>query len=469
IGKTPTFAKVNADKYYSENFTGVSNSTNGVTWTNQSSGINLTISNPFKEGNKYTLTYYLTAKEGYIFTGATTVKINGQTAAIAGTAQDEDGKDIKVKVSLKDITPKDNKQEISSLNLNVTAPQNGAKPDFTKITGTGYYTDNGGNSPANYKNGIMWFNETSSSTLKPGTTSTFAENNKYSVTIVVLAENTHKFASTVTAKVNGKTATVDRIDDGSVVVKYSFAKLSVSHTHTESDWKTDGTHHWKVCTDSACGVVTTPKTAHLGGTATCTDKARCSVCNAEYGTTTDHISGPAATETTPQTCTECGFIIKAALNHTHKLTKVGAKDATCTEPGNTEYYTCSGCPELFSDADGTNKVTDSSVIIAPEGHKGGEWVSDESFHWQECTACSEVLIETKMLHEDADDDGKCDTCGFELSGTQEPTTTPDNTPTDDNNGGEPISVLTWVIIGAAFVVLLAALIIVIAILAKKKK
>ena len=80
VGKTPTFGKVNTDEYESKNTSGVSNQTNGVTWTNQSSGINLTVSNPFKEGVKYKVTYYFTAKDGYKFDSTTKATINGITA-----------------------------------------------------------------------------------------------------------------------------------------------------------------------------------------------------------------------------------------------------------------------------------------------------------------------------------------------------------------------------------------------------
>lgn len=467
VGKYPTFAKISTTKYESKNNPDkITNQSNGVVWTNMSSNVNLSVSNVFKEGTKYAVTYTLYPKEGYEFALDVQATINGQTAVVSH-------KGSYIMIMLKNITPKSNKQDISTLNLTITAPAAGNKPDFTKITGTGYYSDNGGNSPSNYENGIMWYNETNSSTLKPGTTATFADGKKYSVAIVIKAEDTHKFASTVTAKVNGKTATVDRIGDDTVVVVYKFARLPVSHTHTESGWKTDGTHHWKVCTDTTCGVITTTKTAHSGGTATCTEKAKCSVCGVEYGATAAHIAGPAPTETTAQTCTECGFVIKPALNHIHKLSKVDAKDATCTEPGNIEYYACSGCPELFSDANGDSKIADAdSVVLSPVGHEGGDWQSDENFHWRECVTCDEVLIETKMAHEDTDEDGKCDTCNYE-QGAEEPTTKPTEPSTNpENNGGDngsPISVMTWIIIGAGFVVVLAALIVVIVLLAKKKK
>ena len=51
--------------------------------------------------------------------------------------------------------------------------------------------------------------------------------------------------------------------------------------------------------------------------------------------------------------------------HGHKLTKVDAKAATCTEEGAAEHYNCSACKKNFSDAEGKTEM--SSVVIAA-GH-----------------------------------------------------------------------------------------------------
>ena len=53
----------------------------------------------------------------------------------------------------------------------------------------------------------------------------------------------------------------------------------------------------------------------------------------------------------------------------HKLTKTPAKAATCTEPGNNEYYTCATCGKFFSDKDGKNEIAKDSWVIDALGHK----------------------------------------------------------------------------------------------------
>ena len=55
-----------------------------------------------------------------------------------------------------------------------------------------------------------------------------------------------------------------------------------------------------------------------------------------------------------------------ALGHDLKATE--AKDATCTELGNSAYWTCSRCGKYFSDAEGKNEIAEDSWVIAATGH-----------------------------------------------------------------------------------------------------
>ena len=52
----------------------------------------------------------------------------------------------------------------------------------------------------------------------------------------------------------------------------------------------------------------------------------------------------------------------AELSHTHTLTKVEAKAATCTTDGNKEYYTCT-CGKWFADAEGKTEITDKNSVV----------------------------------------------------------------------------------------------------------
>ena len=82
---------------------------------------------------------------------------------------------------------------------------------------------------------------------------------------------------------DGVSFKVRAIGDGT---KYETSDWSNSVTYTaphvcdfSGEWKSDATHHWHEC---SCGETDT-KVEHSGGTATTTEKAKCSVCNTPYG------------------------------------------------------------------------------------------------------------------------------------------------------------------------------------------
>ena len=55
------------------------------------------------------------------------------------------------------------------------------------------------------------------------------------------------------------------------------------HTHTwATEWSRSETEHWHACADENCDVKSDVE-SHSGGTATCKTKAKCAVCGAEYG------------------------------------------------------------------------------------------------------------------------------------------------------------------------------------------
>lgn len=152
--------------------------------------------------------------------------------------------------------------------------------------------------------------------------------------------------------------------------------------HIESDtWMKDSDGHWKECT--VCGAVTTEKTVH-------TDEDGdnfCDVCEYEF-----------------------------EVEHVHKLTKVPAKSATCTENGNKEYYVCD-CGKWFSDSEGTKEITDkTSVVVKATGHV------------------------------DKNKDGKCDYCSKKMNTV---TQAPDKTDSDKSQAvktGDSANLMLWAIL-----------------------
>ena len=186
--------------------------------------------------------------------------------------------------------------------------------------------------------------------------------------------------------------------------------------HDYSNWVSNGNgSHTKTCANDSNHTITENCS---GGTASCTQKAICIDCGLEYGSlenhnytelkksetqhwyecvcgdkigVTDHVPGAEATETTNQTCTECDYVITPALGHVHTLhlTKVQAKQQSCTTEGNIEYYACS-CDKWFTDNTATTEITDkSSVVIEKEEHQYTTLKKSTNEHWWECV-CGDI-------------------------------------------------------------------------------
>ena len=116
------------------------------------------------------------------------------------------------------------------------------------------------------------------------------------------------------------------------------------HTHDWSVWTSndDGTHSRR-CT---CNAVETQNCS--GGTATCTAKAKCADCGAEYGNTNPN-------------------------HHGDKLKHVVAKDATTREEGNIEYWHCEACGKYFSDNAATKEITQAETVIPKRQSSGSNY------------------------------------------------------------------------------------------------
>ena len=107
-----------------------------------------------------------------------------------------------------------------------------------------------------------------------------------------------------------------------------------AHDHQSSDWESNETEHWQVCT---CGAVF-HKAAHSGGKATCKAKAVCEICKESYGSLDPN-------------------------NHAD-LKHVDAKAATVAEEGNIEYWHCGDCNKYFSDAAAKTEITQADTVTA---------------------------------------------------------------------------------------------------------
>lgn len=63
-----------------------------------------------------------------------------------------------------------------------------------------------------------------------------------------------------------------------------------------------------------------------------------------------------------------GVFASACSGHEHSLEKVDGVQPTCIAEGRAEYWKCSECDEIFSDADGKNSVTEEELVLAKVPH-----------------------------------------------------------------------------------------------------
>ena len=141
--------------------------------------------------------------------------------------------------------------------------------------------------------------------------------------------------------------------------------------HAWGEWSSAGNGtHIRSCTRSNCDAVDTANCT--GGTATCSAKAVCVTCGAEYGEkdSNNHAleqhaaKAPTCTEIgwdAYKTCSRCDYTTYAelpALNHDYQAVTV---EPTCETDGYT-VFTCSRCKDSYT-ADPTDKL----------GHQFGAW------------------------------------------------------------------------------------------------
>lgn len=280
------------------------------------------------------------------------------------------------------------------------------------------------------------------------------------------------------------------------------------HIHAYStEWSSDETNHWHECSvchakkdeaphtyDNACDTTCndcgkTREITHSYGEAWSNDETNhwheCSVCHTKKDEAA-HIPGAEATETTAQTCTVCGYVIKAPLGHTHRPTIVKRVEPTCEKAGNIEHYKCS-CGKLYYDAAATKEITNAAkIILSATGHtRGGDWKSSEIYHWHECSLCGEKKEESSHSFEwkidkaaTATEAGskheECTVCGFKKDAvTIEPTGTTTTTAAQTTTGGTTEtpekSGNAWILIVVAGVVVLGGGAAATVVAVKKKK
>ncbi len=192
------------------------------------------------------------------------------------------------------------------------------------------------------------------------------ENNHWKICTVCGAED-EKFNHNATTSVCGEKSKCD-------VCAKEFGQVA-EHEFLTSVYAFDGTNHWVQC--KYCDEVSEAgKQAHTGGTATCSQKAICEVCDNAYGETTSHdFANGTLRRNTEFHWTECKNCSAIEGKEAHKG---GVSDCTSDE-------VCSVCTLTYG-------------LAAGHDFAGGTVVSDGSHHWKQCKNCAVEDTANKVAH-----------------------------------------------------------------------
>ena len=200
------------------------------------------------------------------------------------------------------------------------------------------------------------------------------------------------------------------------------------------DWQHNKTHHWHECFNADCDVKNNDSAkdgygAHTGGTATCTEKAKCEVCNENYGSldVNNHtgiaewtkdaqghekkwsccgavIVASEAHEWTDGICQECGYGCLHTDADKNHICDICGKIISNHEDANKDHV-CDFCEKIISNHEDANKdhICDyCNKIISNH-------VDTDKNHV--CDFCEKVISN----HEDSDKNHICDYCGKIIS------------------------------------------------------
>ena len=128
----------------------------------------------------------------------------------------------------------------------------------------------------------------------------------------------------------------------------------------------------------------------------------------------------------------------------HKMVKTEAKAATCTAPGNKEYYTCSVCKKLFTDEAGTTETTIKDVTLGVLAHKvSNGYVVGDKQHWKFCPDCGAVV---NVENHNYDTNGVC-ICGATTKDAKVDENHKNHNTTDANRGWSADANKHWKLCG----------------------
>ena len=234
-----------------------------------------------------------------------------------------------------------------------------------------------------------------------------------------------KYIDTVTVNVNETAVTLDEnnsfilsaADGEQIIVVADKAgnkaemTVTVNNGHTFGEWASngDGTHTHR-CKISGCNGFETKECS--GGTATCTEKARCEACGESYGekNPANHNGGKqewttknAANHEKKWSC--CGALIVASEAHEWANGVCRECGYVCLHTDNDTNHICDICEKIYSnheDADKNHICDFCGKIISNHEDTDKNHI---------CDFCDKIISN----HEDTDKNHICDFCGKTIS------------------------------------------------------
>lgn len=271
------------------------------------------------------------------------------------------------------------------------------------------------------------------------------------------------------------------LDHKTNLTKEDIFTNALGHSYDEMGWYFDNTSHFYLCTRCSGRFSVNSHTLNCTSIDSLYHSEKCTVCNyeeskAEHSMTSwtvkngiaekhctncsykDEINISNANLTAvpylEPTCTSTGnyqyfgcdqlgsdFVFNSdktkviSINETiipkksHSLSKVEAKDATCRNQGNKEYWECSTCSSIFNDSNGKTQIKIEDVTIPQLNHNWdtSTYKHDDNYHWYEClNGCgvkniynTHTLSQWAITTPKVKAQRKCNVCDFSIVATFE--------------------------------------------------
>ncbi len=391
----------------------------GVAWLDGKGNYIRRNQDRFLPSTAYTISVTLKPTGNYIFAAdeydrpLVTATVNGNQAEVHKSS---------IEAGCIEVTYKFRKTEslvVSNVEVSdIDVPKEGEFPDYTMTLGDTTYAPFN-SSDETTRNGIMWFDRTTNKYMKVGVDK-FIGGHKYALFIALetTGDYTFKYVSssdsyTVTAKINGKTASVDACSEDMAEISVDFTCEKQVHVCSpkkidavKATCATEGKESYYFChecgknfEDAKCAKEIPDinawgkieKLEHTGGKATCSSRAICKNCGQSYGELAGHSYSTA-------------WDYKDTLGHAHKCKVCGAPDTIVPHSGGEgkcgEPSKCADCKAEYGE------------VIQHQWSKTPEYTESKG-HAYKCTVCGEH--DTVQAHTggtaDCQNKAVCTVCG----------------------------------------------------------